>query len=128
MVAGNMQVVADVARIISQAEGVFGSRDKTLLWLRTPDDRLDDRTPLKMLITDAGGRLIENMLWQIEIKRAPLKQRSRSRSATLSLRLCAHRPPFAEAQVEPVPQIGPLVFATTVTPLRHHRRDLRPAK
>jgi hypothetical protein len=31
MVAGNMQVVADVARIISQAEGVFGSRDKALL-------------------------------------------------------------------------------------------------
>jgi hypothetical protein len=25
-----MQVVADVARIISQAEGVFGSRDKAL--------------------------------------------------------------------------------------------------
>jgi len=57
-----------------------------------------------------------------------LKQRSRCRSATASLRLCDPRPPFAEAQVEPVPQIGPLVFATTVPPLRHHRRTLRPAK
>ena len=128
MVAGNMQVVADVARIISQAEGVFGSRDKALLWLRTPDDRLDDRMPLKMLITDAGERLIENMLWQIEIKRAPLKQQSRNRFATASLRLCEIRRPSAGAQVERVPQSGSLVFATSAPLLRHHRRPLRPAK
>jgi putative toxin-antitoxin system antitoxin component (TIGR02293 family) len=58
--------VVRVARILSQAEGVLGSREKALLWLRTPDDRLDNRTPLKMLVTESGGRLIENMLWQVD--------------------------------------------------------------
>ena len=55
-----------VGRVLSQAELVFGSHDKALLWLRTPDDRLNDRTPLSMLHTEAGGRLVESMLWQID--------------------------------------------------------------
>jgi putative toxin-antitoxin system antitoxin component (TIGR02293 family) len=58
--------VVRVARILSQAEGIFGSREKALLWLRTPDDRLDNRAPLRMLLTESGGRLIETMLWQID--------------------------------------------------------------
>ena len=55
-----------VGRILSQAELVFGSHDKALLWLRTPDERLNNRTPLSMLPTEAGGRLVESMLWQID--------------------------------------------------------------
>jgi putative toxin-antitoxin system antitoxin component (TIGR02293 family) len=55
-----------MARTISQAENVFGNRDKALLWLRTPDDRLGNRTPLSMLRTESGGRLVEEMLWQID--------------------------------------------------------------
>lgn len=58
--------VVRVARIVSLAEEVFASREKALLWMRTPDDRLENRTPLKMLITESGGRLIENLLWQID--------------------------------------------------------------
>jgi putative toxin-antitoxin system antitoxin component (TIGR02293 family) len=58
--------VVRVARIISEAEAVFGSRDKALLWLRTPDDRLDNLTPLKVLVTGAAGRLIESLLRQID--------------------------------------------------------------
>jgi putative toxin-antitoxin system antitoxin component (TIGR02293 family) len=60
--------VVRMARVIGQAESVFGNREKALLWLRTPDDRLDnqaDRTPLSMLRTESGGRLVEEMLWQI---------------------------------------------------------------
>jgi len=60
--------VVRMARVIGQAETVFGNREKALLWLRTPDDRLDDqadRTPLSMLRTESGGRLVEEMLWQI---------------------------------------------------------------
>lgn len=57
--------VVRMARVIGQAEDVFGNREKALLWLRTPDDRLDDRTPLSMLRTESGGRLVEEMLWQI---------------------------------------------------------------
>lgn len=55
-----------VARIISQAQDTFGNLDKALLWLRTPDDRLDGRTPLSMLRTEPGGRLVEEMLFQID--------------------------------------------------------------
>jgi putative toxin-antitoxin system antitoxin component (TIGR02293 family) len=58
--------VVRVARILSLAEEVFASREKALLWLRMPDERLENRTPLKMLTTESGGRLVENMLWQID--------------------------------------------------------------
>jgi putative toxin-antitoxin system antitoxin component (TIGR02293 family) len=58
--------VVRMARIISLAEDVFASREKALMWLRMPDERLENRTPLKMLTTESGGRLVENMLWQID--------------------------------------------------------------
>jgi putative toxin-antitoxin system antitoxin component (TIGR02293 family) len=55
-----------VARIVVMAETVFGDHAKALLWLRTADDRIGGRTPLSMLQTEAGGRLVESMLWQID--------------------------------------------------------------
>jgi putative toxin-antitoxin system antitoxin component (TIGR02293 family) len=55
-----------VARIMVLAEHVFRSHEKALAWLRSPDDRINDRTPLSMLQTESGGRLVENMLWQID--------------------------------------------------------------
>jgi len=55
-----------VARIVALAENVFGDHAKALLWLRTTDDRIGGRSPLSMLQTDAGGRLVESMLWQID--------------------------------------------------------------
>jgi putative toxin-antitoxin system antitoxin component (TIGR02293 family) len=55
-----------VARIIALAESVLGNHAKALLWLRTKDERIGGRRPLSMLQTDAGGRLIESMLWQID--------------------------------------------------------------
>jgi putative toxin-antitoxin system antitoxin component (TIGR02293 family) len=55
-----------VARIVALAENVFGNLEKALLWLRSPDDRIGDRNPLSMLHTESGGRLIENMLWQLD--------------------------------------------------------------
>jgi putative toxin-antitoxin system antitoxin component (TIGR02293 family) len=58
--------VVRVARIVALAENVFGNREKALLWLRAPDDRIGDRSPLSMLQTESGGRLIENMLWQLD--------------------------------------------------------------
>ncbi len=57
--------VVRVARIVALAENVFGSHEKALRWLRSPDDRIDSRSPLSMLHTESGGRLVENMLWQI---------------------------------------------------------------
>jgi putative toxin-antitoxin system antitoxin component (TIGR02293 family) len=58
--------VVRMARIVSQADRVFANHDKALLWLRSPDDRLENRTPLSMLRTESGGRLVEEMLWQID--------------------------------------------------------------
>lgn len=58
--------VVRMARILLLAEQVFGNREKALGWLRTPDDRLRNRTALSLLLTESGGRLIESMLWQID--------------------------------------------------------------
>jgi putative toxin-antitoxin system antitoxin component (TIGR02293 family) len=55
-----------VARIVALAESVFGDHAKALIWLRTQDESIGGRTPISMLQTDAGGRLIEGMLWQID--------------------------------------------------------------
>jgi putative toxin-antitoxin system antitoxin component (TIGR02293 family) len=58
--------VVRVARTIALAEHVFGNHDKALTWLREADERINNRTPLSMLHTESGGRLVENMLWQID--------------------------------------------------------------
>ena len=55
-----------VARMAALADEVFGDHSKALLWLRTEDDRMGCRRPLSMLQTEAGGRLVESMLWQID--------------------------------------------------------------
>jgi putative toxin-antitoxin system antitoxin component (TIGR02293 family) len=55
-----------VARVISLADQVFGNHDKALAWLRQADERIHDRTPMSMLRTESGGRLVENLLWQID--------------------------------------------------------------
>ena len=58
--------VVRIARILAFAEQVFGDREKALRWLRKPDDRLNERSRLSMLITESGGRVVEEMLWQID--------------------------------------------------------------
>ena len=58
--------VVRVAHIVTEAERVFASRDKALLWLRTPDDLIDNRAPLKLLVTEGGARLVESLLQQID--------------------------------------------------------------
>jgi putative toxin-antitoxin system antitoxin component (TIGR02293 family) len=55
-----------VARILALAENVFGTHEKALVWLRQIDEGIKNRTPLSMLHTEPGGRLVENMLWQID--------------------------------------------------------------
>jgi putative toxin-antitoxin system antitoxin component (TIGR02293 family) len=55
-----------VASVMALADQIFGDEAKALLWLRSPDDRLGERTPLSLLRTDAGGRLVESLLWAID--------------------------------------------------------------
>jgi len=58
--------VVRVARMVSLADQVFRNHDKALAWLRSPDDRLNQRTPFSLLHTESGGRAVEKMLWQID--------------------------------------------------------------
>ena len=55
-----------IARITSLAEEVFGADAKAGRWLRKPKTRFEGRTPLEMLRTDAGARLVEEMLLQLD--------------------------------------------------------------
>lgn len=55
-----------VVRILDLSDKVFGNHAKALLWLRTADDRIAGRTPMSLLPSDAGGRVVESLLWQID--------------------------------------------------------------
>ena len=57
--------LARLMRVYDHAVRVFGNPDKALRWLTRPKDRFDGRSPLVMVRTDIGGRLVEGMLWQI---------------------------------------------------------------
>ena len=53
-------------RVLSAAEGVYESRERALKWLRRPNPRLDERTPISLLKTDTGARIVEELLGQID--------------------------------------------------------------
>jgi len=54
------------ARVLARAQAVMGDQKSALNWLRTPKTRFEGRAPLEMLRTEAGGRLVEQMLVQID--------------------------------------------------------------
>lgn len=58
--------VLRVTRVLSQAETIYGSRERALAWLRRAHPRLDGRTPLSLLHTDTGSRIVEDLLVQID--------------------------------------------------------------
>lgn len=51
-----------IARVIKAAAAALGSEVRALDWLRDEHDLLGGRVPLTLSKTDAGARLIENML------------------------------------------------------------------
>jgi putative toxin-antitoxin system antitoxin component (TIGR02293 family) len=55
-----------LARISSLAEEVFGDDAKASRWLRKVKTRFEGRSPLEMLRTEAGARLVEEMLLQLD--------------------------------------------------------------
>jgi len=55
-----------LARVVAQTESVFGNKDKAMAWLRQPMKRFEGRTPIEMLATDVGSRLVEEALVQID--------------------------------------------------------------
>ena len=58
--------VLRVVRLLSQAETVYGSRERALEWLRHPLARLKNRVPLDLMRTDTGARILEELLVQID--------------------------------------------------------------
>jgi putative toxin-antitoxin system antitoxin component (TIGR02293 family) len=58
--------VLRVIRVLSSAEAIYGSRERALAWLRRPHARLEGRSPLSLLKTDTGSRIVEEMLVQID--------------------------------------------------------------
>ena len=55
-----------IARITSLAEEVFGEDAKASRWLRKAKARFGGRTPLELVRTEAGARLVEEMLLQLD--------------------------------------------------------------
>lgn len=58
--------VLRVLRILSSAESVYGNRERALTWLRKPQARLEGRSPLSLVKTDTGSRIVEELLTQID--------------------------------------------------------------
>jgi DNA-binding winged helix-turn-helix (wHTH) protein len=57
-----------IARITSQAEEVFGDDAKAARWLRKPKIRFEGRVPLELLRTEAGSRIVEEMLFLARVR------------------------------------------------------------
>ncbi len=58
--------VLRVIRVLSLTETIYGTRERALAWLRKPHPRLEGRTPLSLLQTDTGSRIVEELLIQID--------------------------------------------------------------
>jgi putative toxin-antitoxin system antitoxin component (TIGR02293 family) len=55
-----------VARVTALAEQAFGEEERAWRWLRKPKRHFNGSTPIEMLVSEAGARLVEEMLAQIE--------------------------------------------------------------
>jgi putative toxin-antitoxin system antitoxin component (TIGR02293 family) len=55
-----------VARVTAMAEWVFGESERAWRWLRKPKRRFSGKTPVEMLATEAGARLVEEAIGQID--------------------------------------------------------------
>lgn len=53
-------------RIANQAAKVFGNPDKANRWMRKPKHQLGGETPLAYLASEAGARVVEEMLDRID--------------------------------------------------------------
>jgi len=58
--------LARLVRVFDHAVYVFGDPERARAWLDKPKKRFDNRTPLTMLRTEVGGRMVEEMLGQID--------------------------------------------------------------
>ena len=57
---------ARLVRIYDHTVKVFGEPERARRWLEKPKHRFHERSPLEMLRTEFGARLVEEMLGQID--------------------------------------------------------------
>ena len=57
--------VTRVARIVAMAEETFGNRYKASRWLHKAKQRFDGQTPIELLDTEEGARVVEDLLFRI---------------------------------------------------------------
>jgi putative toxin-antitoxin system antitoxin component (TIGR02293 family) len=57
--------VARVARIVAMAEETFGNREKASRWLHKPKRGFGGQTPIDLLDTEEGARIVEDRLFRI---------------------------------------------------------------
>ena len=55
-----------IARLTTLAEKVFADPQAAMRWLRSPKKRFSGRRAMEMLATEAGSRMVEEMLYQID--------------------------------------------------------------
>ncbi len=58
--------VARLAIIFDFAEEVFGNNKKASIWLRRPNKALNGLSPIELLETDYGARIVETILGRIQ--------------------------------------------------------------
>jgi len=63
---GESERAVRTARILATAQAVLGNAESALKWLRAPKRRFEGRSPMQMLSTEGGGRLVEQMLIQVD--------------------------------------------------------------
>jgi putative toxin-antitoxin system antitoxin component (TIGR02293 family) len=54
-----------LARLAALAEQVFGDPERSWRWLRAAKRQFQGRTPLQLMATEAGARLVEELLYRI---------------------------------------------------------------
>ena len=58
--------VVRVARVVALCEEVFADRERSWRWLRAAKRQFRGRAPLQLLATEAGARLVEELLYRID--------------------------------------------------------------
>jgi putative toxin-antitoxin system antitoxin component (TIGR02293 family) len=58
--------VVRVARVVALCQEVFGDPERSWRWLRDPKRQFEGRAPLDLLATEAGARLVEELLYRID--------------------------------------------------------------
>jgi putative toxin-antitoxin system antitoxin component (TIGR02293 family) len=55
-----------IAKVCAHALNVFGSKEKTKAWLKTPNVALSNKKPIDMLKNSLGCSLLDEVLYRIE--------------------------------------------------------------